>query len=377
MMYEFLINNRANLAMRCREKIALRPGRRASELQMKHGVPMFVDQLIRTVEIEKALNPLGNHSSIGKSSGGIAVYEIGISAAAHGRALLELDFSVDQVIHDYGELWQAITDLAIENNEAFKIDEFRSLNRCLDNAIANAVAEFSYQRDFLNEEKIVQGNSKRLGYLVHELRNLLGTISLAFTAAKSGSLNLSGATGAILERSILNLSKVIESAREDIKDVEQAKIVLSTFSVASFITEAHGAAELSAKKNSCDLKVLPVDADLGISGSRDLLLAALASILQNVFEFTRPQTRICLSAYAFSDQIRIDVAYHDGGFPPGAPAVVFTQDCQGCSNGAEVGLDLAMAKQGVEEYGGTLSVHNIPTVGCIFTISLPRRPLAT
>jgi len=28
-----------------------------------------------------------------------------------------------------------------------EIDEFRTRNRCLDNAIANAVTEFGYQRD--------------------------------------------------------------------------------------------------------------------------------------------------------------------------------------------------------------------------------------
>ncbi|WP_235835046.1 sensor histidine kinase [Piscinibacter terrae] len=39
-----------------------------------------------------------------------ALSEMGISAAAHGKQLLALGFTVDQVVHDYGDLCQAITD---------------------------------------------------------------------------------------------------------------------------------------------------------------------------------------------------------------------------------------------------------------------------
>ena len=72
---------------------------------------------------------------------------MGVSATAHGKELLKLGFTVDQVVHDYGDLCQAITDLAFERDAPFSIDEFRTLNRCLDNAIADAVTEFSFQRE--------------------------------------------------------------------------------------------------------------------------------------------------------------------------------------------------------------------------------------
>jgi C4-dicarboxylate-specific signal transduction histidine kinase len=51
----------------------------------------------------------------------------------------------------YGELCQAITDLAVERDAPFSVEEFCTLNRCLSNAIAiaiaDAVTEFSFQRD--------------------------------------------------------------------------------------------------------------------------------------------------------------------------------------------------------------------------------------
>ncbi len=40
---------------------------------------------------------------------------------------MELGFSVDQVVHDYGDLCQAITDLAVERDAPFSVDQFRTL----------------------------------------------------------------------------------------------------------------------------------------------------------------------------------------------------------------------------------------------------------
>ncbi len=68
------------------------------------------------------------------------------------------------MVHDYGDLCQAITDLAVERDVPFATPEFRTLNRCLDNAIADAVTEFSFQRE------------SRLSRQ-HELRNTLATAS--------------------------------------------------------------------------------------------------------------------------------------------------------------------------------------------------------
>lgn len=131
--------------------------------------------------------------------------EIGVTAARHGRELLQHGFTVDQVVHDYGDLCQAITDLAFERDAPFEVDEFRTLNRCLDNAIAGSVTEFIYQRDLLLEDAGVHALNDRLGFLAHELRSLIQTATLAVTAIKAGNVGLAGATGAVLDRSLIGL----------------------------------------------------------------------------------------------------------------------------------------------------------------------------
>ena len=53
MMHNFLANNRAELIARCKAKVALRPKRVATEEQLKNGIPMFLEQLTRTLQAEQ------------------------------------------------------------------------------------------------------------------------------------------------------------------------------------------------------------------------------------------------------------------------------------------------------------------------------------
>jgi hypothetical protein len=52
MLHEFLSANRDELVARCRVKVAKRSAPRPTEAELKHGIPQFLDQLIRTFRIE-------------------------------------------------------------------------------------------------------------------------------------------------------------------------------------------------------------------------------------------------------------------------------------------------------------------------------------
>src|SRR6186713_1329476 len=136
MLHEFLTNNRADLIERCRLKVAERSAPRVTQAELEHGIPLFLDQLIKTLRVEQTSEPMRSRKVSGPSGGNPVLSEIGATAARHGRELLQHGFTVDQVVHDYGDLCQAITDLAFEHGVAIQVDEFRTLNRCLDNAIA-------------------------------------------------------------------------------------------------------------------------------------------------------------------------------------------------------------------------------------------------
>jgi signal transduction histidine kinase len=377
MMHNFLSNNREELTKRCRIKVGQRVGRSATEKQLKDGIPLFLDQLIRTLEIEQTSRPMESRRISGPAGGGTALSEVSVSAAQHGKDLLGLGLTVDQVVHDYGDLCQAITDLAVERDAPFQVDEFRTLNRCLDNAISDAVTEFSYQRDAINADASALESNKRMGFFAHELRNHLGTASLAFSAAKVGNLSLTGATGSILERSLQALDKLIKSSIEDVRIIGQNNIILDSFSLADFIAEIYAAASLSIGANRCTFRTPQVDPDLAINGSRDLLMAAVANLLQNAFKFTQTNTEVFLTAYAAGDRIIIDVKDHCGGLGIDVAESMFLPFSQAGENRTGIGLGLTIAKQSVNANGGTLTVQNLPSIGCVFTISLPRHAMPT
>lgn len=367
-MHTFLTNNRDELIARCKLKVACRPRRSATDQQLANGVPLFIDQLIRTLEAEEADEPAESIRISGPSGGdGLALSEIGVSATAHGKQLLELGYSVDQVVHDYGDLCQAITELAFERDAPFAISEFRTLNRCLDNAIADAVTEFSAQRDTSMARRHDSDANRRLGFMIHELRNALSTATYAFRALELGNMTVSGATGAVLNRSLSALRTLVARSVDEVRGEAQRQ----NFSLSSFIADAEVAAQLDAAAAGCRLIVTAVDPRLTLSANREDLGAALANLLQNAFKFTRSHTEVMLRAHAEGDRVLIDVEDRCGGLPPGSAEMLFAPFHQRSDNRTGLGLGLAIARQNVEADGGSLTVRDLPGVGCVFTISLP------
>ena len=373
-MHTFLRNNRSELIARCMHKVAQRPKRAATAAQLSNGVPLFLDQLTRTLEAEEADQAAESVRISGPSGGdSLALSEMGVSATAHGKELLKLGFTVDQVVHDYGDLCQAITDLAFERDAPFSIDEFRTLNRCLDNAIADAVTEFSFQRDATIAREHEAAANERIGFLVHELRNALGTATLAVAALELGNMTMGGATGAVLKRALGSLTELVNRSIAEVRsNVPGQRHILS---VASLIADAETAGHLVALAAGCPFAVPAVDPDLVIRANRGLLLAALANLLQNAFKFTHSRTEVTLKAYAFGEEVLIEVRDNCGGLPVGSAEKMFTPFSQRSEDKSGLGLGLSIARQSVEADGGTLSVRDLPGIGCVFIISLPRHSL--
>ncbi len=129
MLHEFIAANRHEIIQRCRAKVATRSIPPPTEAEIDHGVPVFLDQLRNALRLGETTSP-----------------DISNSAIMHGHELLRQGFTVSQVVHDYGDVCQAITELAVEKNAPISTEDFRTLNRCLDDAIAGAVTEYGRQR---------------------------------------------------------------------------------------------------------------------------------------------------------------------------------------------------------------------------------------
>jgi signal transduction histidine kinase len=373
MLHEFLTDNRQELITRCREKVALRDAPASGGAELDHGIGYFLDQLIKTLALEQSADPQSSRRVSGAAGGNRhGTSEIAEAASKHGRELLRHGFTIDQVVHDYGDLCQSITDLAFEKNIPLTTDEFRTLNRCLDNAIAEAVTEFTYLRDFDLAETHAQAVNERLGCFAHELRNLLNSASLALTAIKSGDVGLNGATGAVLDRSLMGLRRLIDRSLADVRITAGLPIPSQLFSVADFIADVKHTTALEAESKGCQLEVGTVDPQLALDADRDLISSAVTNLLQNAFKFTRRRSCVRLNAYGMADRIRIDVEDHCGGLDGGDVEKMFLPFVRAGSDVSGLGLGLALSRRSVELFGGTLTAKNLASVGCVFTVNLPR-----
>lgn len=376
-MHRFLSTHRTELIARCRAKVANRDVAGSDKRELEHGITIFLDQLIKTLEVELTPHPMRSRKVSGPSGGGKPVLsEMGESAAAHGRELLEHGFTVEELVHDYGDLCQAIMDLACELDVSIQVDEFRTFNRCLDNAIANAVTEFAYQRDFKLADQQANSLNERLGYFAHELRNYLGTATMALAVIKSGNVGHGGATGGVLDRSLVNLRNLIDRSLAEVRMTAGMPAQHVLFSLADFILEIKLAGQLEAEVKGCTLVVSRVDPLLAVDADRDLLFSAVGNLLQNAFKFTHPGSEVTLNAYAVANRILIDVEDCCGGLPAGDPERLFHPFVQSDETKSGAGLGLSIARRSVEANDGALTVRDVPGTGCVFTIELPRWSLS-
>ena len=365
MLHEFLCVNRADLIDRCRSKVALRRAPKPTDAELEHGIPRFLDELAETLRHEAVPGRVRTPEAAAGSG-------MRTTAARHGHELMQHGFTVDQVVHDYGDLCQSITDLAFEQEVPLAVDEFRSLNRCLDNAIAESVMEFSYRRDLVREEAGTHALNERLGFLAHELRNLIQTATLAVTAIKAGNVGLAGATGAVLDRSLIGLRNLVDRSIADVRVTAGMPPRYKLLSLAELIDDLKISAALDAQAHGCAFAVAAADPSLVVEADREMLFSAIGNLLQNAFKFTEQNSDVSLNVHAVADRIVIEVEDNCGGLPAGQAEKMFRPFTQGGADRSGLGLGLSICRRSVEANNGILRVRDVPGSGCVFTIDLPR-----
>jgi hypothetical protein len=179
-LYQFIDAHRDELIRRCRVKVAERSAPPPTGAEIDRGVPLFLNQLCEELR-----------------HGPSTTHEISKSAKTHGRDLLLQGFTISQVVHDYGDICQSVTDLAVEMYAPIDTEDFRTLNRCLDDAIACAVTEFSREQEVTRD-----GES-------NELRSLIKTAMAAFEVLQSGNVGVTGSTGAVVLRSLRAMDALV------------------------------------------------------------------------------------------------------------------------------------------------------------------------
>lgn len=365
-LHEFLTDNREELAARCRKKVSERAAPGTNQGDVEYGIPLFIEQLIATLEGEQRAGADAAHAEVP------AV--IGESAGKHGNELLLRGSTVDQVVHNYGDLCQALTELAREQSVPITVSEFHTFNRCLDDAMAGAVTEFGRERDKAISQAGTQTMNERLGYLAHEQRNLLNSAMLAFQAISIGSVGFAGPTGGVLRRSLIGMRDLIDRSLADVRLTHALELRRETISMKELVAEIRISASMDAAARGRSFAIEPVDDELLVDADRLMLISAMVNLLGNAFKFTPPGGHVSMRVHAVAEHVLIEVQDECGGLPQGLTEELFHPFKQRGSDRTGVGLGLSISRRAVEANGGKLIVRNLPGSGCIFSIQLPRLP---
>ena len=353
MLHEFIAANRDVIISAARKRVESRPGLSVSVDEFEYGVPLFLTQLSETLRLEATGTPFPDGA-------------IGSSAARHGGELLRLGFNVSQVVHDYGDICQTITELAIERKAAISVEEFHTLNRCVDTAIAEAVTEHTrvIAQDRSAEEVV------RLGQSAHELRNTLHTALLAFDVLKRGTVPVNGTTAALLGRNLMSLREMIDRTLSEVH-LAAGQQQSERVPVVKLLDELAATGGLHSDYRHVAFAIESVDSDLAVDGDTQLIMSALLNLLHNAFKNTPAGGHVVVRGRAEQKHLIIEVEDECGGIPDSKGDLFQPFGERRGTDRSGLGLGLSIARKSIRAHAGDIRVRNMPGKGCIFLIELP------
>ncbi|MTV36971.1 hypothetical protein [Duganella radicis] len=359
MLYEFISQNHAWLLDRGAQLRKDR-GQVPIDHELDKGFALFLDQLIASLQQEESEGAYSSGAISGPVSGAPSQSEVGMAAFSLGSEVYALGLPIDQLVHSYGDMCQAIVELAEIKDLRLEIGEYRLLNHCLDNAIASAVSEYEFHHHRMQAAQSRQGEMQSRAATGERIRKHLGTATTAIAALKLRELTLGGMTGKILERSLLHLNEIVSEMGEENNANQVADTALHLVPLTTFLTGIVAAVAPCASVLKRSVTLAPVNPALALQGPLDLLAAALIGLLQACLERTIEDDEIALHGYARGSSILIDIIFPVHG-----------------AKLQEGDASLLLARRLLLEHQATLTVRDSVHAPYTLAIALPRHQTPT
>lgn len=351
MLDDFLKNNRNQILSLSAEKSKKLAGILGNSKLLDAGLPLFYDQLINVLEKKLNTHPRD---------------EMLVTAASHGKEFLYLGYSLSHVVHSYGSLCQSITELASIKNADISAEEFNILNGCLDVAIATAVSEFQFRSNEANEEREL----KHLGFLAHELRNALSSATVAQEMIRAGLVGIGGSTASVLELNLARMRNLIDRSLSEVRMRADSDLIIEKFRLSDLFDQIIITAKADASKKN-QILVSEVDWKIEIESDRQLLITAIANLVQNAIKYSKSEGRISLLGKIVKDRVIIEIADECGGIQVDKANTLFQPFVQENKDRSGIGLGLTITQRAVFLSQGTIQIKNSPGLGCTFIIEIP------
>jgi K+-sensing histidine kinase KdpD len=379
-LHEFLKTHEREILAKCEAKSAELGGLQNLSEDMKTGLPAFFSQLRNVLEqtpaepeessvdrpaMARAANA-SDEPAIARAAGRPFEAEVALAAGHHGSELQKRGYTLSHVVHAYGSMCQAITELAIEKKEPIAPVEFKKLNRCLDVAIAGAVTTFQARHTSMDSSREVQ----HLGFLAHELRNALTTVNVSLRLIKDGVVGFGGSTGQVLDRGLKHIQELIDRSLTEVRLRVDPKVHAEPAFLLQLVDQIAVTAEFEAQAKNQKLEVR-IDPTVVVEADPYLLYSALSNLIQNAIKYTPTAGVIQVRAHLVVDHVIIEVEDQCGGLRSDTPDDLFKAFEQQHKDRDGIGLGLTIAHRAISLNHGTIEVEDFPGRGCVFRIKLP------
>ncbi|HEY6461725.1 MAG TPA: HAMP domain-containing sensor histidine kinase, partial [Polyangiaceae bacterium] len=292
------------------------------------------------------------------------------SAHDHGVAQHERRRSVSNVVYDYASICDAVTSVAMDRGAPVTAGEFRTLNLTVDEAVASALEAYAGRRGEVHAAE-QRARLQELGAFTHELRNALNAALFALEAMKRRQLPLDSRTGRVLERALERLRALVQSSLVDVRLGAGSASSWSRLVVRELFDESTAIIEPDAVARGIFIEIEP-SGDLCVDGDRHLLVSALSNLVQNAVKYTVSGGRVWLRARTADHRVVVEVEDRCGGLPDGRAEELFAAFKQMHRDRSGLGLGVMLVQRVVRAHFGDMAVKNLPGLGCVFSVDLPR-----
>jgi len=351
---EFLVQHREVIERRTSEVFFARSAPRPAESELRRGVPVFMEQLIETLDRGDELAGEINDSEIAKT------------ANDYGRRLFGLGFTVSELVHGYGSVCEVVTKLAREVGQDIATGDFEVFNRVLDVAIAESVTAHERERSAYAAEK----ENERIGALAHELRNSLYAATVSLEVIKKGTVGTHGPTADVLDRSLTLMGALIDRSLAEVRLRSDPAPLPERFRLADAVDQIRATVRRDVENRDLEFGV-EIDRELEVETDRQFLMSVVSNLVQNAVRYTRTGTRVSFRASCTDGRLVLEVEDECGGLAPGKIDELFLPFVRGQESHPGVGLGLSIALRAVKAIHGAIRVRDLPGRGCIFIAELP------
>ena len=231
-----------------------------------------------------------------------------------------------------------------------------------------AAFESLFLEERIHESKQMEAFTRFASFMIHDLKNTVGMLSLTADNAKENIGNAEFQRDAIetVERSVQKMRQLIDSLKtfEASHKIRKSETDVGTLLETSLSTMKQVAASAGVTLES------QVDGPLSALLDKDAILRVIENIVLNGIEAISRKGTVNVSARGVEGRLHIIVADNGEGFDPEYIKNNLFSPFHSTKKGG-LGIGLVLCKSIVESHGGRLHIESEPGNGATVTIALP------